>query len=240
LSIHINAAHGGIARRILLPGDPLRARYIAQNYLESPVCFNEVRGMLGYTGIYGDGEVSVMGTGMGIPSISIYITELMRDYGVEELVRIGTCGSLREDVKVRDVVMAQAACTDSGFLRRIFPGDFAPAADFGLMIRAHALAEARGLKLKVGSVFSSDMFYGEELAGGGELWAKYGLLAVEMETAALYTLAQKYSARALALLTVSDSPDSGEADLSAKERERALGDMIRLALDILRGGPREQ
>lgn len=233
MSVHIEARAGDIAERILLPGDPLRAQYMAEHYLQDVVCFNKVRGMLGYTGRFNGQPVSVMGTGMGIPSMSIYATELMQEYGVKTLVRVGTCGSFRQELHVNNVVLAQAACTDSGFLGRIFPGHFAPAADFGLLKKAYEIAERQGLPAQVGTVFTSDVFYSDELAPENNAWVQYGVLAVEMETAALYTLAQKFGRRALAILTVSDSLVADEPILSAEERETALDTMIRLALDTV-------
>jgi purine-nucleoside phosphorylase, family 1 (deoD) len=233
MSTHINAKSGDIAKKILLPGDPMRAKFIAENYLDNPVCFNTVRGMLGFTGGYKGEIISVMGTGMGIPSISIYITELMTQYGVETLVRIGTCGSMQTDIKIKDVILAQSASTDSGFLHHIFPGNFAPTADFGLLKTAYEKAETLGIDARVGNILSSDMFYGEELVSKTELWIKYGVMGVEMEAAALYTLAKKHGCRALALLTVSDSIVSNEPEMSSEDREKTLDNMIRIALETV-------
>lgn len=233
MSTHISAQAGAIAKSILLPGDPMRAKYIAQTFFQDAVCFNDVRGMLGYTGTYNGKRVSVMGTGMGIPSISVYVTELIKDYGVETLVRVGTCGSFRADIKVKDIILAQGACTDSDFNHHLFPGTYCPVSDFELLRTAYTVANSRGIQTWVGNVLSSDMFYGEELNGGHDIWVKYGVLAVEMEAAALLTLAKKYNRRALAMLTVSDAIESGEAELSPHQREQTLNAMITVALDTV-------
>jgi len=228
---HNGAKKGDIAQTVLLPGDPLRAKFIAENFLENPTCYTTVRNMFGYTGTYKGRRVSVQGTGMGIPSISIYVTELITEYGCENLIRVGTCGSYQADVKVRDVIMAQGSCTDSNVNRLRFGGqDYAPIADWGLMRKAWAAAEARGVALKVGNVLSSDTFYGDE-PDGWKLWAAYNVLAVEMETAALYTIAAKYRRRALTLLTVSDSLVSHEAT-SAEERQSTFKTMMEIALEL--------
>ncbi|GHV47363.1 purine nucleoside phosphorylase DeoD-type [Spirochaetia bacterium] len=228
---HNRALEGEIAESILLPGDPMRAKYIAETFFENPVCFNDVRGMLGFTGQYKGKRVSVMGTGMGMPSLSIYVTELVKFYGVKNLIRVGTAGSCQEKVKIRDLLIAQGACTDNGFLRKAFSGDYAPIADFELLNRAYEKAVERKIPHHVGLIRSSDMFYHEPCVGE-ENWAKYGVLGVEMESALLYTIAAKYRARALALTVVSDSPFVTEI-LSSEEREQSLGEMIRLALDTI-------
>lgn len=230
MSTHIGAEHGDIAKSILLPGDPRRAKYIAENFLSDPVCFNTVRGMLGYTGTYEGKPVSVMGTGMGIPSISIYITELMREYGVENLVRVGTCGSFKADIRIKDIILAQGACTTSDFNHNIFSGTYCPVADFDLLRTAYKKAGEMGLKTWVGNVLSSDMFYNEELGPGDDIWIKYGVLGVEMEAASLFTLAKKHGRRALALLTVSDSLVTEEAEMTPQQREQSLNNMIEIAL----------
>lgn len=230
MSIHIEAPAGAIAEAILLPGDPLRAKFIAETYLEKPQQFNQVRNMFGYTGLYKGQRVSVMGTGMGMPSHSIYVNELLRDYGVKKLIRVGTCGSLREDIKLRDLVLAISACTDSNVNRIRFRGmDYAPSASWSLLSRAHALAEAKGLSARVGPILSSDSFYGED-PEQWKLWARFGVLAVEMEAAELYTLAAKFGADALAILTISDSLVTGETTTSA-ERQTSFGAMVELALE---------
>lgn len=229
MSIHINAKQGEIADIILLPGDPLRAKYIAENFLENPTCYNEVRNMFGYTGTYKGHRISVQGTGMGVPSISIYITELMQEYGVQKLIRVGTCGALQKDVKVRDVILAQSASTDSKMNEIIFNGiDYAPTADFDLLLKAYQAGVKAGLNLKVGNVFTADMFYSDE--NQNEKLARYGVLAVEMETAALYTLAAKFERQALSVLTVSDHILTGELT-TAEERQTTFNDMIHVALE---------
>lgn len=226
---HNKAQMGDIAESILLPGDPLRAKYIAENFLTDAVCFNDVRGMLGFTGTYKGKRISAMGTGMGIPSISIYVNELIRFYSVKNLIRVGTCGAFQEGIGLKDIILGMGACTDNGFLRRIFPGDYAPIADFELLNTAYEKAQEKGTKTYVGLLKSSDMFYGERPAGS-ELWAQYGVIGVEMEAAALYTIAAKYKAKALAICSVSDGSKL-KAELTSEEREKSLSDMITLALD---------
>lgn len=229
MSIHINAKQGDIAEVILLPGDPLRAKYIAENFLENVTCYNEVRNMFGYTGTYKGKRVSVQGTGMGVPSISIYTTELMEEYNVQKLIRVGTCGAIQKDVKVRDVILAQSASTDSKMNEIIFNGiDFAPTADFDLLLKAYNAGVNTGLNLKVGNIFTADMFYSEE--NQNEKLARYGVLAVEMESAALYTLAAKFGRKALSVLTVSDHIITGEVTTS-EERQTTFNDMIVVALE---------
>ncbi|WP_088808618.1 MULTISPECIES: purine-nucleoside phosphorylase [Listeria] len=232
MSVHIAAKQGEIAESILLPGDPLRAKHIAERFLEKPVLFNDVRGMLGFTGTYQGQKVSVMGTGMGVPSISIYVNELIQSYDVQNLIRVGTMGGMQKDVKVRDVVIAQAASTDSQINRNTFDGvDFAPVADFSLLKKAYDAGVEKGLSIKVGNVFSSDRFYNDEL--DKQKLADYGVLGIEMEAAALYTLAQKYNRRALAILTVSDHIFTGE-ETTALERQTTFDDMIEVALSATR------
>lgn len=229
MSVHIEAKQGEIADSILLPGDPLRAKYIAETYLEHPVQYNQVRGMLGYTGLYKGQRISVQGTGMGIPSISIYVNELIRDYGVKKLIRVGTCGGIQKDIHVRDVILAMSAATDSAVNHAIFPTmDFAPTADFDLLKRAYDLGTELGVSLRAGSVLSADVFYRDSMDILKKL-AGYGVLAVEMETSALYTLAAKYGAHALTILTVSDHVFTGD-DTTAHERQTTFNDMIRIAL----------
>jgi len=229
MSIHINAKPGDIAEAILLPGDPLRAKYIAENFLENAQVYNEVRNMLGFTGTYKGKRVSVQGTGMGVPSISIYINELMESYGVQTLIRVGTCGAIQKDVKVRDVILAMTSSTNSKMNQILFDGiDFAPCADFGLLKQAYEHGVAKGLDLKVGNIFTEDMFYNDK--ENHELWAKYGVLALEMETTALYTLAAKYGRKALSILTVSDHIITGEVT-SSEERQLTFNDMIEVALE---------
>ncbi len=229
MSIHINAKKGEIADTILLPGDPLRAKYIAETFLDDAVQYNDVRNMFGYTGTYKGKRISVQGTGMGVPSISIYVTELMQEYDVQKLIRVGTCGAIQKDVHVRDVILAQSASTDSKMNDIIFDGvSYAPTADFDLLLKAHRAGLEKGLKLKVGNVFTEDVFYNEHAQH--EKWAQYGVLAVEMEAAALYTLAAKFGRQALAILTVSDHILTGEAT-SSEERQTTFNDMIIVALE---------
>lgn len=229
MSVHINAKKGDIADTILLPGDPLRAKYIAETFLEDVVLYNEVRNMFGYTGTYKGKRISVQGTGMGVPSISIYVTELMAEYDVQKLIRVGTCGSIHKDVKVRDVILAQSASTDSKMNEIIFNGiNFAPTADFDLLLKAYNAGIEKGLNLKVGNVFTEDVFYNEHAEH--EKWAQYGILALEMESSALYTLAAKFGRKALSVLTVSDHLLTGEVTTS-EERQITFNDMIVVALD---------
>ncbi|CAM5790186.1 MULTISPECIES: purine-nucleoside phosphorylase [Brevibacillus] len=230
MSVHIGAKPNDIAETILLPGDPLRAKYIAENFLEDAVCYNTVRNMLGFTGTYKGQRVSVQGTGMGVPSISIYIHELMESYGVQNLIRVGTCGAIQEDIKVRDVIIAMSSSTDSQVNRlRFNQVDFAPTADFDLLHKAYQAAVGRDLSVKVGSVFTSDTFYQESLDLYKKL-ASYQVLAVEMETTALYTLAAQFKRKALSILTVSDHILTGEAT-SADERQTTFNTMIEVALE---------
>ncbi len=229
MSIHIAAAEGQIAESILLPGDPLRAKHIAEKFLGSPERFNEVRNMFGYTGTYKGKRVSVMGTGMGMPSLSIYVNELIRDYGVKRLVRVGTCGGLTEDVRVRDVVLGISASTDSAVNKVRFRGmDYAPAPSFRLLKAAYDEAVARKLPVHVGKIISSDSFYTED-PEQWRLWARFGVVAVEMEAAELYTLAAKHGVEALAILTVSDHLVTHE-DTSSAEREKTFDAMIEAGL----------
>ena len=232
MSIHIDAEAGDIAPTVLLPGDPMRARHIAENYLEEVYCYNRVRGMYGFTGRYQGKLVSVQGTGMGIPSISIYLHELINQYQVSNLIRIGSCGSLQPDVKVRDIILAMSASTDSSINKIRFNGkDYAPTVCYQLIRKAVSIAEQRDLAVKIGNVLTTDMFYHDD-PNHWELWANYGALAVEMETAALYTIAAKFKVMALSILTVSDSLISGE-ETSSEEREKTFNQMVELALDMV-------
>jgi len=231
LSIHIGAKEGEIANTVLLPGDPLRAKFIAETFLENPTLYNEVRGMYGYTGTYKGKKVSVQGSGMGVPSISIYVNELINSYGVKNLIRVGTCGSLQEDVKIRDVILAMSASTDSSINRIRFNGqDYAPTASFDLLKKAYDQAQKMNINPKVGNVLTADTFYNDD-PDSWKLWAKFGVLVVEMETAALYTLAAKYNVNALTLLTVSDSLVTRE-ETSAEERQLTFTKMMEIALEI--------
>ena len=231
MSIHIGAEQGQIASTVLLPGDPLRAKYIAETFLEDVLCYNEVRGMLGYTGRYGDKRVSVMGSGMGIPTLSIYVNELVTEYHVKTLMRVGTCGAFQPYLKVGDVVLAMTASTDSHINRLRFGGmDFAPAASFELLLRAYEVAKERGVKVYVGGIFSGDSFYNDD-PEWWKKWAAYGVLVCEMESSALYTLAAKFKVDALSVLTVSDSLATGESS-TAEQRERNFPLMAEIALEI--------
>ncbi|WP_461213764.1 purine-nucleoside phosphorylase [Lacticaseibacillus sp. GG6-2] len=234
MSTHIDAPTGAIAPIVLLPGDPLRAQYIAETYLKDPVRYNTVRNAYGYTGTYAGTRVSVQATGMGIPSMSIYATELMVDYGVQVLIRVGTAGGLSASVHVRDVLLAQGSTTDSSIILNTFGAGmyFAPLADFGLLDRAFHEAQARGLQTRVGNILGEDRFYNDEM--DRHKLIKYGVLATEMETPALYLLAAKYQRRALAILTVSNHLVSGE-ETTAQERQTSFDDMITLALATVKG-----
>ena len=230
MSIHIGAQKGEIADFVLLPGDPLRARYVAENLLEDAKCYNEVRGMYGFTGTYKGRRISVQGTGMGIPSLSIYVHELINMYGVRHLVRIGSCGGLQADIDLRDVLLAQCASSDSSMNRIRFDGmDFAPGASFALLKAAYDRAEALNVPVKVGNILSTDTFYGED-PDSWKLWARYGVMAVEMESSALYTLAARFNVHALSILTVSDNLVTGNAT-SSEEREKTFTAMMTLALE---------
>jgi purine-nucleoside phosphorylase len=232
LSTHIGTEQGQIAPTVLLPGDPLRAKYFAETMLEDALCYNEVRGMLGYTGRYGDKRVSVMGTGMGIPSLSIYVHELVTEYHVETLIRVGTCGALQPHLEVGDIVLPMAASTDSHVNRLRFGAmDYAPTASFHLLSRAYEVAVKRGIRAYVGGVFSTDTFYDDD-PEWWKKWAAYGTLACEMETSGLYTLAARFGVRALSVLTVSNSLVTGES-ATAKQRERDFPQMAEIALELL-------
>ncbi|HPF69196.1 MAG TPA: purine-nucleoside phosphorylase [Candidatus Krumholzibacteria bacterium] len=229
---HLEAKSGDVADRVLLPGDPLRAQFIAETFLTDPVCYNRVRGMLGFTGTYKGKRVSVQGTGMGVPSISIYTEELMRFYGVKRAMRVGTCGSLQAHVPLRSVILAMSACTDSAVNRLRFGGrDYAPTADAELLFTAWEKAKALGLEVHAGPILTSDTFY-DEAPDAWRLWAQYGVLAVEMESAALYTIAAKHQAQALTVLTVSDDLVHGKST-TAEERQLTFRAMMELALETI-------
>ena len=231
---HNGAAKGDFAKTVLMPGDPLRARYIAETYLENPRQVTGVRNMLGFTGTYKGKEISVMGAGMGMPSIGIYSYELIHFYGCKNLIRVGTAGALMPDVHVRDMVFAMGACTTSNFVRLLgLPGDYSPVCSYSLLERAVAAARERGLSFHVGNVLSSDMFYAPpKQVQGGMTWADMGVLAVEMEAAALYANAAAAGVNALAVLTISDSMVTGEAT-SAMERETSFTQMMEVALSLV-------
>jgi len=231
VSIHIGAEQGQIAPTVLLPGDPLRAKYIAETMLEDVVCYNQVRGMLGFTGRHGDKRVSVMGAGMGMPSLAIYVNELVSEYQVQTLIRVGTCGALQPQLKVGDVVLPMTSSTDSQVNKLRFHGmDYAPVASFPLLLKAYEAAKARGARVFVGGMFSTDSFYNDD-PDWWKLWAAYGTLVCEMETNRLYTLAAKFEVDALSVLTVSDSLVTGES-ATAEQREKGFPLMADIALQI--------
>ncbi len=227
---HNSAAKGDIAKTVLMPGDPLRAKFIAETYLENPVCYNTVRSMLGYTGRYKGVPVSVQGSGMGMPSMGIYSYELFHEYDVDRIIRIGTAGGVCDDVQLRDVVIAQAACTNSAYAQQYsLPGTYAPIADFALLEKAVASARALDIPVRVGNILSSDIFY---YSGESDLpkWARMGILATEMEAAALYMNAAEAGKQALCIATISDCPLRGEG-LSAEERQYTFRQMMEIALE---------
>ncbi len=231
MSIHIEAKQGEIADRILLPGDPLRAKFVAENFLEDAKCYNNVRGMLGFTGTYKGVPVSVQGTGMGQPSLSIYVNELFKDYGVQKAIRIGTAGALQKEIPLRQVILAMASSTDSGINTHRFAGrHYAPTADWKLLKNAHDAAEKIGVDALVGSIASSDVFYDD--LDTWKIWAEYGALAVEMEAAELYTLAAKYKRQALAILTISDNIVTHDLT-TAEERQTTFKTMMEIALNAI-------
>ena len=231
MSVHIEAKKGDIAETVLMPGDPLRAKWIAETFLENAFCYNEVRGMLGYTGTYKGKKVSVQGSGMGIPSAMIYHHELINDYGVKNIIRVGSAGSYQKDIKVRDIVLAMAASTTSGINNsRFINADYSPTASFDLLLEASLYARKKGIKIKAGNVLSADEFY-EDDPEAYKLWAKYGVLCVDMEASGLYTIAAKHNIRALAILTISDSLVTGEHS-SSIDRESSFNEMVEIALNI--------
>jgi purine-nucleoside phosphorylase len=233
MSTHIGAQPGEIAERVLMPGDPLRAKWIAETYLDDAKCYSTVRGMFGYTGRWSGVDVSVQGSGMGMPSASIYAHELLNEYGVKTLIRVGSCGALSTDLRLRDVIAASGSSTDSNMNRIRFDGliDYAPVADFGLLRTSVEAAERRGIQVHVGPILAADAFYTDRPDLYDRL-ADYGVLAVEMESAALYTIAARFKARALTLLTVSDHIKTGERT-TAQEREQTFGQMVEIALDTI-------
>lgn len=233
---HNSANPGDFGKTVLMPGDPLRAKFIAETFLKDPKLVNNVRGVQGYTGAYKGVRVSVMASGMGMPSIGIYSHELYNEYGVENILRVGSAGAYQKHVRVRDVVLAQGACTDSRWASQFhLPGTFAPIADYTLLSTAAALAEERKLPYHVGNVISSDVFYGDhegvpEKLDATYAWGKMGVLAVEMEAAALYMNAARYGRRALAICTISDHILTGEVT-TAEERQNSFTQMMELALE---------
>ena len=235
MTIHIGAEPGQIAETLLMPGDPLRARWAAETFLEDVTCVNQVRGMLGFTGTWHGHRVTIHGSGMGMASASIYANELIRDYGAKTLIRVGSAGAMQHSVGIRDIVLAQACTTLTMPSRGIFRDlNFAPCADFGLLQAAHSAAQTRGLRVHVGNVYSSDVFY-DERADLTEIMQRHGVLCVEMEAAELYSVAARFGVRALAVLTMSDHLLTHDA-LSAQDREQSFGDMIELALEAAFSG----
>ena len=229
---HIGAREGEIADRVIMAGDPLRAKFMAERFLENPVQYNAVRGMLGFTGTYKGKRVSVQGHGMGMPSIGIYSYELFNFYGVKRIIRTGSAGSINEGVKMGDVVIGMGSCTDSNYASQYrLPGTFAPIADFGLVRAAVGKAEELGVSYKVGNLLASDFFYGDD-ADSWKQWQKMGVLAVEMEAAALYMNAARCGGEALCICTISDSLVTGEA-CSAKERQTSFTNMMDIAFGII-------
>ncbi|MGB0686902.1 MAG: purine-nucleoside phosphorylase [Paracoccaceae bacterium] len=230
MTIHIGAKPGDIAETVLMPGDPYRAKWAAETFLETPKLVNEVRGMLGFTGTYKGAPVTIHGSGMGMPSLSIYANELIRDYGAKTLIRIGSCGGMQPQVKLRDIIIAMTASSlstpSSGMFKEL---NFAPCADYGLLSAAVAEARGKDVGLHVGGIYSSDVFY-DERPDLNEQMVRHGILGVEMEAAELYNLAARYGVRALAVLTVSDHLQTGEA-LPSDQREKSFGDMVEIALN---------
>ncbi|QAA80511.1 purine-nucleoside phosphorylase [Aequorivita sp. H23M31] len=232
MSVHIEAKPGEIADSVLLPGDPLRAKWIAETFLENAKCYNQVRGMLGYTGTYKGKRVSVQGTGMGIPSALIYCHELINEYGVKNLIRVGSAGSYQKDINLRDIVIAMAASSTSGINNTRFVNcDFSPTADYELFMKAALYAREKNIPIKAGNVLSSDQFY-EDNFDNYKKWADFGVMCVEMEAAGIYTIAAKHKVKALAILTISDSLVSGE-QTTAEEREGSFSQMIEIALNTV-------
>ena len=228
---HIAAKAGEIAKTVLMPGDPLRSKFIAENFLENPVLVNNTRGVQGHTGTWKGVPVTVMASGMGIPAIGIYSYELYNFYGVENIIRIGSAGALRDDLKLMDLVIAQGACTDSNFVHQFeLNGTFAPIADYTLMSKAIEAAEEHGANIRVGNILSGDNFYSPEGCDGNDKWKRMGVMEVEMEAAGLYMNAAYAGKRALCICTISDHIYRGEA-LSAEERQNSLTQMIEIALD---------
>ncbi len=232
MSVHIDAKKGDVAETILLPGDPLRAKWIADTFLEDVVCYNKVRGMLGFTGTYKGKRVSVQGTGMGIPSALIYANELITQFGVKNLIRVGSAGSYQKEVKIRDIVLAMAGSTTSGINAQRFHGaSYAPTASFELFNKAVNAAKEMNIPIKAGNVLSSDEFYTDNFEDYKH-WAEFGVLCVEMETAGLYTAAAKHNVNALSILTISDSLVTKERT-TAEERENTFKEMVLIALDTI-------
>ncbi|MDU8928770.1 purine-nucleoside phosphorylase [Alisedimentitalea sp. MJ-SS2] len=234
MTIHIGAEEGEIAETVLMPGDPMRAKWAAETFLTDVKCVNEVRGMLGFTGMWNGNRVTIQGSGMGMPSLSIYANELIRDYGAKTLIRIGSCGAMQESVGIRDVIIAMTSSSLStpslGFFKEL---NYAPCADYGLLGKAVAAARDKGVTTHVGGIYSADVFY-DERPDLNEQMTRHGILAVEMEAAELYTVAARFGVRALAVLTVSDHLMTHEA-LPSEDRERSFGEMVEIALEAAFG-----
>lgn len=231
MSAHIGAKKDEIAETVLLPGDPLRAKFMAENMLNDVICYNEIRGMYGYTGKYNGKKVSIQGGGMGIPSNTIYIHELIQEYDVKNIIRIGTCGSIQPDIQLGEVILAISGSSDSNTNRIDFKGlDFAPSADFTLLRNAAEKAGELGIKTRVGGIFSTDTFYNSD-PERWKIWTNHNVLGVEMETSALYTLGARFNVATLSILTVSDSIVNKEYS-SAETRENSFTDMVKIALEI--------
>ena len=232
MSVHIEAKPGEIAESVLLPGDPMRAKWIAETFFEQPVCYNRVRGMLGYTGMYKGKRVSVQGTGMGVPSSLIYCHELINDYGCTQLIRVGSAGSYQKDVKLRDIVIAMAASSTNGINNsRFINADYSPTASFELFRKAILYANQHNIAIKAGNILTTDEFYEDDF-DSFKHWAEFGVLAVEMETSGLYTIAAKYNVDALTILTISDSLVTKER-IGADERETTFKTMMEIALEVV-------
>ena len=231
MSLHIGAKVGDIANTVIISGDPLRAKHVADTMLENAFCYNEVRGMYGYTGLYKGKRVSIQGTGMGIPSTAIYAHELISEYGVKNIIRAGTCGAIQKEVELGQVILAMSACTDSSTNKTHFHGmDYAPTADFGFLMKAHQVTQTFKIPVMIGSVFSTDIFYSND-ASRWDVWARHGVIGIEMETSILYTIAARSNVKALSLLTVSDNVMTGKFS-SSKDREVKFMDMMKIAMEV--------
>ncbi|NNE28630.1 MAG: purine-nucleoside phosphorylase [Saprospiraceae bacterium] len=230
-SLHIEAKVGDIAETVLLPGDPLRAKYVADNLLEDAFCYNRVRNMLGFTGTYQGKRVSIQGGGMGMGSTGIYVNELITTYNVKQIMRVGTCGAIQKDLNIGQVILAMSASGDSGANMTDFGGmHYAATADFDLLLRAYEAAKKLNINTLEGSIFSTDTFYADH-EDRWKIWAQHGILGVEMETQIIFTLAKRLGAKALSILTVSDNIITGEAS-GSQEREQAYMDMMKIALEL--------
>ena len=231
MNLHIDALKGDIAESILLPGDPMRAKFVAESLLENSVCYNKTRGMLGYTGDYKGKQVSIQGTGMGMPSAGIYAYELINQFGVKKLIRVGTCGAILEHLEVGQVILVVGASGDSSMNEQQFGrASYASTSDYDLLVKADKAAEKLGIKTIKGNIFSTDIFYSDD-ESRYDVWAKHGVLAVEMESQVLFTIAARYGVKAMTILTVSDNIITGAA-ASSQEREQSYMDMMHIALDI--------